>query len=367
VYYSEWSYQLDKFPSDIPLSHVTHIYFAFMKIGSNSIQWNDDHLDRLQSLPLRISPTTALDDNIQSLGLSGQLAQMKYLKKGLKVLMSVGGANTNSVFESITKSKKSVDKFVLTSVNWMSFYDFDGIDLDWEFPDSKYTSKLNYLVKSLKNRMAQLEKESGYSKDTFQLTMAIPLDIETLKNYDFTILSEYVSYFNVMGYDMSGPWSELTGYHSNLFATEPQGLSIDRSIKYLSEIIKPNKLVLGMPNYGRTFNNNKLNVPFSECGDVPGVDQDDDECIVRYDQLPPENFTVVYDSSVVGAYAYNEELDSLVSYDTPECAVEKAKYVKTMGLGGGMWWDSAGDPFYSDANSSLLFNFVQELGGIESL
>ena len=54
-------------------------------------------------------------------------------------------------------------------------------------------------------------------------------------------------------------------------------------------------------------------------------------------------------------------------YDTPAISRLKAQYVEKNGLGGGMWWDSKGDTLISNATRSLVYNFVDELGGIYKL
>ena len=54
----------------------------------------------------------------------------------------------------------------------------------------------------------------------------------------------------------------------------------------------------------------------------------------------------------------------MVSYDSPQVATEKVQYIKTMGLGGGMWWESSGDhPIHHP--ESLINIVVQGLGGFE--
>ena len=54
----------------------------------------------------------------------------------------------------------------------------------------------------------------------------------------------------------------------------------------------------------------------------------------------------------------------MVSYDSPQVASEKVQYIKKLGLGGGMWWESSGDHSASK-NESLINIIVQGLGGFE--
>lgn len=54
----------------------------------------------------------------------------------------------------------------------------------------------------------------------------------------------------------------------------------------------------------------------------------------------------------------------MVSYDTPQIAVQKAAYIHRSGLGGAMWWDTSGDRPCS-SGKSLIDITVDSLGGQE--
>ena len=54
----------------------------------------------------------------------------------------------------------------------------------------------------------------------------------------------------------------------------------------------------------------------------------------------------------------------MVSYDSPQIAAQKVQYIKHMGLGGAMWWESSGD--HSPTHGESLINItVNGLGGFE--
>jgi chitinase len=52
----------------------------------------------------------------------------------------------------------------------------------------------------------------------------------------------------------------------------------------------------------------------------------------------------------------------MISYDTPEIAIQKAAYIRQTGLGGAMWWDTSGDRPCS-SGASLIDITVKSLGG----
>ena len=57
----------------------------------------------------------------------------------------------------------------------------------------------------------------------------------------------------------------------------------------------------------------------------------------------------------------------MVSYDSPQVAAEKVNYIKSLSLGGAMWWESSGDHAVDGEHSdrSLINLTVQGLGGYE--
>ncbi|KAG7825945.1 hypothetical protein KL942_000646 [Ogataea angusta] len=390
LYYTEWSFYNKHYPIDIPLSHITNIYYAFAKIDlkSEGTYWGDENIALEETIPLihedTMSSFGARDENlysydyaktsfeaesiVNSTGLIGQLLQMKELKKGLKVSLAIGGENTNHVFEEATSSERKTERFCQNLVNTMRKHGFDGIDIDWEFPDPKSALKLSNLIKILKDKLSSAEIEDGMLPNTYLLSLALPLDVSSLKTYQFETLRSYVTYFNLMGYDISGPWSELANYHSNLYSLETKSVSsVDYSVQYLLDKIDKTQLILGMPNYGRSFEGMGAGLPFRGCANIPGIKQEQNQCIVNYHNLPPKDYTEVHNYTAGSSYAYSNKGLGIVFYDSPQAVRQKANYVKDLGLAGGFWWDSYGDNYRVKENRSLLYSFVDELGGLHML
>ncbi|KAG7783810.1 hypothetical protein KL910_000539 [Ogataea haglerorum] len=389
LYYTEWSFYYNHYPIDIPLSHITNIYYAFAKVDlkSEGVYWGDESVALKESIPLireDINSSLGARDErvynnfaktsskaelmVSSTGLIGQLLQMKELKKGLKVSLAIGGENTNHVFERATSSEGKIERFCQNLVNTMRKHGFDGIDVDWEFPDPKSTSNLNSLIETLKEKLTFAEKENGMLPNTYLLSLALPLDISSLKTYQFETLRNYVTYFNLMGYDITGPWSERANYHSNLYSLETNSTSsVDYAVQYLLSKIDKSQLILGMPSYGRSFEGMGIGLPFKGCANVAGINQEQNQCIVNYHSLPPKDYTEVHNFTAGSSYAYSNKGLGIVFYDCSQAVRQKANYIKNLGLAGGFWWDSYGDNYRVKENRSLLYNFVDELGGLHML
>ncbi len=62
-----------------------------------------------------------------------------------------------------------------------------------------------------------------------------------------------------MAYDLHGSWEDYTGHHAPLYGRKEETgdaryLNVDWAVKYwLSKGLSRDKLVLGLPAYGRTF------------------------------------------------------------------------------------------------------------------
>ena len=58
-------------------------------------------------------------------------------KAGVKVLVSLGGWGWDRQFASIVAKPEAEDRYAKTVMGIVDEYDYDGIDLNWEYPDTK--------------------------------------------------------------------------------------------------------------------------------------------------------------------------------------------------------------------------------------
>ncbi|AOA63291.1 Putative chitinase [Komagataella phaffii CBS 7435] len=387
AYFSYWSvYEPRNFtPSDLPISQLTNVFYAFFDIDCET--GKVVVIDKWSSLemPLKFSPRS---DDIKTLYADGtaeakklkqlhfskktvgalkQLYQMKLIKPSLQTSMSIGGWGRTDGFKALMKDESKVEQFVSSCVSAMQEFGFDGVDLDWEYPSNDEEGQfLLHLVSSLKRKLSQLEAHYELPPDTFLITLATPASLYTLQHYPLSRLDLFVSFWNVMTYDFAGSWSPQTEYHSNLYSPKGEMLSVkDAMAYYVRNAIPPNKLIMGLPNYGRGFGNTDgYNKKFKGVGKGTS----DEEGIYNYNMLP-QNFkdNEKYDPEAVAAYSYEPISRTFVSYDTPRVVREKAKFVKNNGYGGAMWWEACGDFYFDNPEQSLLLNFVDELGGTQTL
>ena len=68
------------------------------------------------------------------IGFYKQVTDMK--KLGLKVMIAIGGWNDSggSKYSKLVSNRSARRKFVKNAVSFIEKYNFDGLDLDWEYP-----------------------------------------------------------------------------------------------------------------------------------------------------------------------------------------------------------------------------------------
>ncbi|XP_050071049.1 mucin-5AC-like [Anopheles maculipalpis] len=291
---------------------------------------------------------------------------LKTYNKNLKTLLAIGGWNEGSSrFSPLVADAERRNQFVKNTIKFLRQNHFDGLDLDWEYPafrdGSKPKDRENYaqLVQELREEFERESSKTG--RPRLLLTMAVPAGIEYVeKGYDVPKLNKYLDWFNLLSYDYHSAYEPAVNHHSPLFSLEEASeynfdseLNIDYSVKfYLKAGADRDKLVLGIPTYGRSYT--LYNPDATDIGapaDGPGEQGDAtrEKGYLAYYEIcsnlkDSSDWTVVQPNpKAMGPYAYKG--NQWVGYDDEAIARRKAKYVAENGLGGIMFWSIDNDDF----------------------
>jgi len=122
-------------PNDIDPFLCTHLIFAFAAINTTSweiraFEWNDETTaEGAKAEPKRY-------------GRYEEFNNLKKLNPRLKTLLAVGGWNMGTKpFSDMSRIEKNREAFVKSSVKFLRKWNFDGLDLDWEFPAKRDGSR----------------------------------------------------------------------------------------------------------------------------------------------------------------------------------------------------------------------------------
>ncbi len=315
-YYPSW--RRERFPAEnIDLERLTHVMHAFAwPLADGSLQHYSEFL------------YPELNDRVH--------------RRGRTILLSLGGWGQSDGFSPMAADSLARRRFVEEVCRFLLSHDYDGVDLDWEFPQNAVDRRnMVLLVKELReafDRWARPQK--------LWITMAVSAGDWAGQWFDYTALAPYVDFFGCMTYDFHGPWTQHAGHNSPLF---PSGGDTDGSVSggiaYLRRRGVPDeKIVLGIPFYGRLFNASRLYGPSS------GGDQSFG--YVQIVDLIRQGWQRYWDNTAKVPYLLNASHTQFLTYDDSLSVRLKSEYAVQQKLAGVMIWALGDD--YIDGRQPLL-------------
>ncbi|MFJ1706430.1 glycosyl hydrolase family 18 protein [Kitasatospora sp. NPDC088346] len=312
--------------------------------------------------------------------LAGNFNQLKQLKAkypNLRMQISLGGWSYSKWFSDAAATDASRKALVGSCIDMyikgnLPVIDgrggagsaagiFDGIDLDWEWPNSdghlgnifKPADKANYTLLAQEFRR-QLDALGATTGKHYTLSAFLPADpLKISAGIDVPGLFGAFDFATVQGYDYHGGWENVTNQQSalRLPAGDPspanQRFSSEIAINaYVSGGAPKSKLTLGIPFYGRGWTGvprGTTNGLFQTgTGPGPGTYEPGYEDYHKLKEMATSGGYSVYRDAVAGfAYIYNGSV--LYTYDDPTEIARKTAWIKSQGLAGAMVWSFDGD------------------------
>ena len=298
----------------------------------------------------------------------------------VKIMISVGGWSRSGFFSEMCHTAKGRASFISSLVELLKKYPFiAGIDIDWEYPagsvdgerqsegtynegcpiwESAASDNANFTL-LLSEMRAEFDKEFG--KGGKLITACACASAEwALKCQDWQKFAQHLDYINIMTYDLTGTWAEVTGHHS------PANLTRKIVEYFIDQKTDMSKVNIGSPMYpiwmkmkGDVLPENIIGAPTIP-GAIEKIDANTDADILmlkqaydidatqRFEREGSSGWTAGFDDEAGAAYLYNSNPESpyymwFASYENLKSLKCKIDIVHQYKLAGIIVWESAQD------------------------
>nr|WSY51743.1 glycoside hydrolase family 18 chitinase [Streptomyces sp. NBC_00886] len=359
-YFTEWgiygrNYNVKNLVTSGSAAKITHINYAFGNVTNGQCAIGDSYADYDKAFTADQSVSGVADTWDQPLrGNFNQLRELKAKYPNIKILWSFGGWTWSGGFAQAAANPTAFADSCYNLVKDPRWADvFDGIDIDWEYPNACGLSCDTSGAAAYKNLMAALRAKFGSNNLVTAATTADGTSGGKIDAADYAGAAQYVDWYNVMTYDFFGafdadgptaPHSPLTTYSG---IPTPGFTTADAIAKFKSKGVPASKLLIGIGFYGRGWTGVTQDAPGGTAtGPAPGT----------YEQ-GIEDYKVLKTScpvtGTIAGTAYAHCGTNWWSYDTPSTIAGKMSWAKSQGLGGAFFWEFSGDTSNGELVSAI--------------
>ncbi|CAK5284403.1 unnamed protein product [Mycena citricolor] len=378
AYFTNWGiYGANFQPTDIVPDTLTHILYSFADVdpSTGNISLTDSYADIQKQYPGDSSSEPG--NNIY--GCLKQMYLLKLANRRLKVLLSIGGwTYSQSGHFSFVTDPVIRAKFVISAVQMIENYGFDGIDIDFEYPATPAEGQgFADLYTELRIAFDALAAIKG-DKTPYELTAAVSAGYDNYQHLVVPQMNSALSYWNLMAYDYSGSWLTFADNQANVYGGVRTNASTDAAIKYyIASGASASKINMGIPLYGHGFENTKglgqsYNGSLAErSGNTASRDlflqgtplfvHSSAQRRRKLKYLTVAGAHVFENTTDISSYSYDSVTEELISYDTPDIVKMKAQYSVSKGLAGSMFWELSTDKVGSESLVGISANVFGHL------
>ncbi|RWS18057.1 uncharacterized protein B4U79_03991 [Dinothrombium tinctorium] len=348
---------IDKLNQDLIVNSVTHLVYSFINVHSNgSLSFGNNSKNSYSLLYKMIS--------------------LREKKPELKLIFAIGGWDNSEHFSYIAANPSIQRVFISDLIAFLDYWKFDGIDITWQYPvvggkkPGFKADRENYvmLLKNIREAFnVHLSTQPELLTDKLSLSITAPGAFWIVEQgYDLNRIIDVVDWVNVLAFDYFGAyksaWGTYTGPIAPLYFGAPDGfpgkLNVEATMKkYACETRKANKIVMGVPFYGRFWKN--VGNPVKNEDDLYRTSQSiggfPDGGTITYDEIKVKfrkesDEKEIFHEKTQTPYSWNKIKKTLISYENERSIAAKVNYAINHNLGGIFIWSLN----FDDSNSSLL-------------
>lgn len=358
-YFPEWGiYNRRYIPIDLihsgAVRSLTQLDYSQANISNNACALADSKADTEMLFKAEDSIDGVADD-VDTL-IRGNFHQLQLLKARypkLRILISIEGKP--ELFAEAAKPENRV-AFVHSCIarfleghiapGMEAPHLFDGIDVDWEYPDADHADDFYALMTEFRRQMDAIRWKStalraGTSQRGYTLSIASGAAQKHITPIDWKRVAASVDQIGVMAYDYYGPWARDTGFHAPLASTNSKAETVTTTINaYLAGGAPAKQLLLGVPFYAYQWHNVTQ-------GGSYGLNSKGDP--VRGNLNQSTAATLMQNP---GAHLYRDPLshapwiydgDNFLTFEDAVSLQAKTAFARDNNLGGIMVWELSGD------------------------
>ncbi len=345
---------------NLDFSKYTIIEYAFMGLDENGNIYLVDPWGDNKILAGEIDWSLTTDEEDPVYIPNSNLVGLAH-KSGAKVMVSLGGWTLSTNFPIVAADPVKRARFAESCVEVCRKYDFDGIDIDWEFPGAspgngciggpEDKENLNLMFDVIRDSLDVYEKEVGQK---MLLTAAFHSVPYLAQQIDWEHTSEVLDYINLFGYDFYGAWYKEEAIPQSPLYPPAEGhgdFGVNQADGFLllTEVygVPAEKIILGIGFYGRSIKGMKggaaLYAPHDGAVDIDNFPLHEGspayfEIIEKY-----KEYNVMWDEDMKVPYMLGKKDNSFVGYDDLVSVQYKAAFICQQNAAGCLIWEISQD------------------------
>lgn len=380
VHFSTWTANANQSIEikSVDSKNVVLGYMSFSKYNSYSLE--DIHFDKLTHIVQSfMCPVSATDPKLKYIGdetifsRNQELSEKSFLgygsqlvaeanRKGVKVLLGISGGTKLHAkdLKVIFNNHKLRKQFIRNLIEICEKRGYNGVDLDYEYAES--ISEKEGISKFITELREGFNQSPRFSKRKALITMACPKFDNYGQWYDFTLLSKFCDWFNIMTYAYEANFTKLAGFNCPLFP-EQAAININRGGSVSSSMvdyfvkergIKPQQLVLGLAFFGW------LHQDYSGLYKAKSQSTGLSYAEISRNYINKPDWIKNWSDVAQVPYLTNVKTNQMISYDDEESIKLKCNFAQQQGFKGVMIWELSRGFLKNSDHSEPLLNAIAE-------